>query len=217
MFPPGGALSWVGYTVGIQYSRYKDMGILMQDLASKHSTRPGILFISTLIIIACALELRVLEAQDCGSVGSTLSLLEQADVDGFQADHGPCDRVLGSLQVEPFNGPITDLNPLADLTEVGEFLTVEGTFSDLMGLHNLTTVGKSFRIEGDATPLTDLTGLDSLASADVFHLSSLYSLTGNKASISIAKNYLMHCIPIMTAARSPASSNQSVWTEFARE
>jgi hypothetical protein len=117
-------------------------------------------------------------AQDCNSAGSEIRLRSQGHVDDFQSTYGPCDRVGGSLDILTGEGmePITDLSPLEDLVEVGEFLWVQGSMTNLNGLHNLVSVGDIFTITG-STLLTDLTGLTSLQSAGSLELRGLTSLT----------------------------------------
>ena len=136
--------------------------------------RPGALLLCQLLIIAAAMETRPVEAQDCSNTFQ-IDLLEQADVDNFQAVYGPCDRVVGSLNINPFNGPITDLSPLTDLVEIGEVISINGTFSDLSGLDNLVSVGQGMTIGG--APITDLSGLHSLTTVGRLEVDSIPTLT----------------------------------------
>lgn len=132
-----------------------------------------------LLALSC-LTLSTARAGDClGTLPDTVTyLLDQEAVDTFQDVYGPCDRVAGSLEIDPFNGPITSLAPLEGLVEIGQQLRLSGGFNDLTGLHNLVSVGQSLTIEGGSTPLSDLTGLSSLVSVGGLELVGLTSLTG---------------------------------------
>jgi len=129
----------------------------------------------------CILVAGTAEAVNCTEVDTYTILRDQNAVDTFQATYGPCDTVAGSLEIRPDLGPTTDLGPLEDLVEVGQFFEVNGSFTDLTGLHNLTTVGGGFTISGGATPLVDLSGLTSLQSVgglNLLGLNQLASLSG---------------------------------------
>jgi len=97
-------------------------------------------------------------AVDC--VPASIGLWSQADVDNFQNEHGPCDRVL-SLFIE--SADITNLNGLADLTEVGSSLQMQNNAAliDISGLASLVRVGRTLWIDNN-NALTNLDGLSAL-------------------------------------------------------
>jgi hypothetical protein len=101
---------------------------------------------------------------DCSSSDIVLSTQEQ--VDNFQATYGGggvCDTVAGNLEVS--GNEITNVDGLANLTSVGEYLGIESntTLTNLDGLANLISVGYILHIESNAT-LTDFDGLANLTS-----------------------------------------------------
>ncbi|MFC1796928.1 hypothetical protein ACFL1V_07510 [Pseudomonadota bacterium] len=99
-------------------------------------------------------------AVDC--VPASIGLWSQADVDNFQNEYGPCDRVL-SLFIE--GADITNLDGLADLTEVGSSLQVTNNpvLIDIRGLASLAKTGRNLWIDNNDA-LTNLDGLSALAS-----------------------------------------------------
>lgn len=117
-------------------------------------------------------------AQNC--LSSLINLHKQSDVNNFQAIYGPCNRVVGELNIEEFvatpGDELTDLTPLSGLTEVDGFLYIQNnkSLTSLTGLENLTTVDGLY-IQGHRQ-LSNLTGLSGLTS--VFH-------------ITIASNYFL--------------------------
>ncbi len=110
---------------------------------------------------------------DCSPDEITLS--SQADIDDFQDDHGPCDRVVGLLDIDGEN--IENVNGLSDLIQVGNLrFLFTSELSDLSGLANLTTVD-GFLFFTDCDALTNLNGLSSLSSVgDVVQFSFMDSL-----------------------------------------
>ncbi|MCP3959081.1 MAG: IPTL-CTERM sorting domain-containing protein [bacterium] len=87
-------------------------------------------------------------AQDC--MPDTISLTTQADVDNFQANHGPCTHVVGGLGV---GGPdIVNLDGLSGVTSVGSSLTVQGTGAlAAVDLPGLATIGDDLYIVGNGS------------------------------------------------------------------
>jgi hypothetical protein len=68
----------------------------------------------TAFFISAILFPEIVSAQDCTPADITLN--SQADVDSFQANHGPCDTVTGELKIE--GDDISSLAGLSELTEV---------------------------------------------------------------------------------------------------
>jgi hypothetical protein len=98
------------------------------------SFKPGLKWIAAALL---AWPMNIL-AQDC--TPDTIILTSQAEVDDFQVNHGPCDRVVSFL----FVGPSTDITNLDNLNGL----------VDIFGLH----------ISGNSN-LTDISGLSSLGTA----------------------------------------------------
>ena len=67
--------------------------------------------------------------------GDAISLFTQAQVDQFQAQFGPCDRVTGGLIVSGAN--IVNLNGLAGLRSVGNLIIGGTALTSLAGLSSL--------------------------------------------------------------------------------
>jgi len=116
-------------------------------------------------------------AVDC--IPDDIILTSQADVDDFQTDHGPCDRVVGLLLIEGQDVLI--------LTGLSDLVVVDGSFSissnpeliDLDGLSSLTQVNR-LRIVGNEA-LVSLEGLANLSEAnviDISHNNNLRNLNG---------------------------------------
>ncbi len=61
-------------------------------------------------------------AQNC--TPDNIVLGNQADVDAFQTDHGPCDNVVSTLEVS--GADIVDLGGLSGLTSIGLRFAVTG-------------------------------------------------------------------------------------------
>jgi hypothetical protein len=124
-------------------------------------------------------------AVDC--TPANIELSSQADVDNFQANHGPCDHVVGSLggfDVDDignlnglsaitsigggvnfaFNSALIDLNGLSALTSAGS-LTLEfnTALQNVDGLSSLTDVEFDLRLESN-TVLANVQGLSALTS-----------------------------------------------------
>ncbi len=103
-----------------------------------------------------------------------ITLGSQAEVDDFQANHGPgCDTIVSRLTIT--GASITDLSPLAGLTTIdwNSWLTISGTsVVSLAGLDGLTSVF-SVDISNNAL-LTDITALFSIGT----HTGALF-INGN--------------------------------------
>jgi hypothetical protein len=105
----------------------------------------------------------VLWAQDCVPIDITLN--NQGEVDSFQANHGPCDR-LQNLHIQ---GPdITNLNGLSALTTVDGKLGIQDniTLTSLSGLSALTSIVGDALIQNNAV-LSNVNGLSALKSVGV--------------------------------------------------
>lgn len=93
-----------------------------------------------------------------------ITLTSQAEVDNFQANHGPgCDTVVASLTIE--GASINDLGPLAGLTSV----STVGPF------------GYGTRMQINSTSLTSLAGLENLSNVFWFELNNNTLLTSISA------------------------------------
>ena len=115
-------------------------------------------------------------AQDC--TPESITIASQVEVDGFQADHGPCNTVTGVLYI--LGSDIVDLSPLSDLTNVGRYLHIDfnPVLTNLDGLSALTSVGGLDIESNDA--LTNLNGLSALTSVDGY-----LSIQNNAALIDL--------------------------------
>lgn len=114
-------------------------------------------------------------AVDCTPASITLS--SQAEVDAFQANHGPgCDRIVSGLTVS--GASITDLTPLSGLTSAawGSRVAINNTsVEDLEGLDNLASA-HWLELIGN-TALTDLTALSGLDVPGPFFINGNTALT----------------------------------------
>ena len=136
---------------------------------------------------------------------STMSFspASQAEIDTFQTDYGPCDRLTGSLTVEGLqdvtnldglegletvlghvllagNPQLVDTRGLFFLREVGTFLKIDANplLEEFFG-GNLTAIG-SLILSNNAS-LTRFTGLDTLTSAGEVYITdnpAMWSLNG---------------------------------------
>ena len=115
-----------------------------------------------------------------------INLFTQADVDNFQANHGPCSSVAGFLLIGGADpNAITDLDGLIGLTEVLGGLLILGNnqLNNIIGLSNLTTVN-GLGVQDNASlqglgPLANLTSIPAgLSLVNNASLSSLAGLSG---------------------------------------
>ena len=119
-------------------------------------------------------------AQEC--VPADITLSSQVDVDNFQANHGPCNRVSGELSVEGDdilinNASLSDLSALSGLETVAHLLEITWNpdLSDLAGFSNLTGVGigggmmSGVLIENNAG-LQSLNGLSTIQAASRIYI-----------------------------------------------
>ena len=133
-------------------------------------------------------------AQNC--TPDTILLNSQADVDNFQVNHGPCDHVVGILEVA---GPdIVQLSGLSGLTSIGANFSLEGNTSlASVNLPGLATIGGGLSIENNAVlasiDLSALTSVSSLSIAEHPGLTSidLSSLATAEDDISMFDNDLL--------------------------
>jgi hypothetical protein len=133
-------------------------------------------------------------AADCSPGNIILS--SQSDVDNFQSEHGPCDRVVSDLKV--VGKDISNLGGLSSLSTVNGSLIIEGneTLTSLHGLSALTVVGidPGYNLEITGNPvLTDLDGLTVLAHVGgglIIHINdSLKDISGLS---SLSSAFLVH-------------------------
>jgi len=113
-------------------------------------------------------------AVDCSPADITLSL--QADVDDFQANHGPCDRIAGGLTIDGAEiGNVDGLSGLVSMGNLRFLFTTE--LDDLSGLSALASIDGALFFT-DSKALTSLEGLGNLTSlGGVLRFSFMESLT----------------------------------------
>lgn len=113
-------------------------------------------------------------AVDCSTM--SFSPASQAEVDTFQTDYGPCDRLTGSLTVQGL-ADVTNLDGLDGLeTVLGHVLLANNPqLVDTRGLFHLREVGTFLKI--DANPLLEEFFGGHLASVGALILSNNASLT----------------------------------------
>jgi len=99
-------------------------------------------------------------AVDCSP--TDITLISQADVDDFQDNHGPCDRIVGGLTI---NGDgIENVNGLSGLIAMGNLRFLSTTdLANVDGLSNLANVDDSLFFT-DCDSLTNVDGLSKLTS-----------------------------------------------------
>lgn len=118
-------------------------------------------------------------AQDC--TPDDIVLGSQEEVDNFQADHGPCDRVVRSLTIE--GSDILNLGGLAALNSIGHSLHIQHNpeLLNINGLSGMTSVGNSILV-WDNFELVNVDGLSGISNVpgDLFvrDNSSLMDLDG---------------------------------------
>ena len=124
----------------------------------RNSTAMLVCFIALLIPASAILS--PLWAADCTPL--IIGLYTQADVDNFQDNHGPCDRVL-TLYIE--GADITNLDGLSALITIGSSLYIENNdvLTRVDGLSSLTSMGRNFWIQNNSQ-LANLDGLSALTS-----------------------------------------------------
>jgi len=125
------------------------------DKWRKSSAMPACLI--TLLILTTAIS-SPLWAVDCTPL--SIGLYTQADVDNFQANHGPCDRAL-TVYIE--GADIANLDGLAALINIGSSLYIENNdaLTDMDGLSSLTSVGRNLWVQNNSQ-LANLDGLSAL-------------------------------------------------------
>ncbi len=122
-----------------------------------HATEATVAF---LVLALCLSWPGWLVAADCSPADIDLS--SQADVDDFQDDHGPCDRVAGMLTVD--GADIENVDGLAGLTSIGDGLRFlfATSLANVDGLSSLSSIDGSLFFT-DSASLTQVDGLSSLA------------------------------------------------------
>lgn len=100
-------------------------------------------------------------ATDCSP--NDIQLSTQNEVDDFLADHGPCDHVVGQLNIG--GEDITNVDGLSTLASIGSHLIVGpcAALANVDGFSNLTSIaGALIFIDNDA--LVNVNGLSNIAS-----------------------------------------------------
>ena len=99
-------------------------------------------------------------AVDCSQTDITLS--SQAEVDDFQDDYGPCDRIVGGLTID--GEEITNVDGLSGLVAMGNLrFLFTYALTSTAGLSDLTSIDGSLFFT-DSNSLTNVDGLSNLAS-----------------------------------------------------
>ncbi|NEZ04268.1 hypothetical protein G4Y73_08940 [Wenzhouxiangella sp. XN201] len=131
-------------------------------------------------LICLAMVSTPLLAVNCTPDSITLS--SQSEVDGFQANHGPCDTIVGVLTVS--GGDITDLAPLSAITTgiINSKILIQNNPS-LINLDGLSGLASVYWIEINSNQaLTSISGLSNLGSVSgplILHgNTSLTNVTG---------------------------------------
>jgi hypothetical protein len=136
------------------------------------------------VVASCCLFASPVWAVDCST--GYIGLWSQIEVDNFQLEYGPCDRLLG-LTIE--GNDITNLDGLAGLSEVVSSLDIKNNaaLNDLSGFSSLISVGRNLWIENNDA-LTTLDGLSALISVGhvlaIIYNGQLESLDGLSALVS---------------------------------
>ena len=99
-------------------------------------------------------------AVDCSQTDITLSF--QADIDDFQNDYGPCDRIVGGLTID--GAEVTNVDGLSELVSMGNLsFLFASELTSTAGLSNLTSIDGSLFFT-DSNSLTSVDGLAKLTS-----------------------------------------------------
>jgi hypothetical protein len=150
-------------------------------MASRFSSKFALMLKATLFL-ATAFSLPV-SAQDCSP--DNIVLGSQAEVDDFQLDHGPCDRMVKNLTIEgtdileldgleglasidgilsiSHNPNLQHVDGLASVTNAGNSIVIwdNPELGDLDGLYGITSVGRDLIIRDNHT-LSELRGLSRI-------------------------------------------------------
>jgi hypothetical protein len=144
-------------------------------------------------------------AADC--TPDRIELHSQAEVDNFQAEHGPCDSVVADLGVG--GDDIVSLEGLSGLRRIGHHLVIHENdqLTELSGLNSITEIGASLAIS-DNDSLTDLSALSGLTTipwalsisfnAALPDLEGLNNLTSIAVSTTIRENALLENIDALS-------------------
>jgi hypothetical protein len=117
-----------------------------------HWTKIGVLLVAGILPVQSW-------AVDC--TPANIELSSQADVDNFQANHGPCDRVTGLLTID--GAEIENVNGLSSLTSVGDGLRFlfATSLNNVDGLSSLSSIN-GYLFFTDSDSLTQVDGLTNL-------------------------------------------------------
>lgn len=137
-------------------------------------------------------------AADCNP--DEISLTTQAEVDAFQLNHGPCDTVVGGLEIR--GSDISSLRPLSDLIVVNGFLNIQNTIiQSLDGISSLENVGEWFQIaqnpfllDLDEFPNIFHLSLNLLANNNLQNIDGLSQFSGEIARLALQSNPQLHDI-----------------------
>jgi len=133
------------------------------------------------VFTICLLASTAAYTQDC--TPNDIRLTTQAEVDSFDAAHGHCTNIVGTLWLD--TGTFTSLDGLKDITGIGGDLIIQRSrVSSLSGLSNLENIGGDLEIESQLagsfssfSGLSSLTSLDNLIIRDTNYLTSLSGMT----------------------------------------
>lgn len=170
----------------------------IRNLKRRIATRTTWLLLNALVLVSPN---STVEAADC--TPNSIELHSQAEVDDFQANHGPCDSVVDQFAVS--GEDIVSLEGLAGLRRIGHHLIIHGTdqLAELSGLNDVIEIGASLVIS-DNDSLTDLSALSGLTAlpfalsisfnAALPDLDGLHNLTSVAYSLKIRENTLLENI-----------------------
>jgi hypothetical protein len=166
----------------------------------------------TLLLLTTAIS-PPLWAVDCASL--IIGLYTQADIDNFQNNHGPCDRVL-KLHIE--GADIANLDGLAGLINIHNLhIEHNDVLTSVDGLSSLTSVGGDLWIQNNSQ-LTNLDGLSALNSVgetlailynDVLrNVNGLSALTSVGGTLGIVENTVLTNVDGLSALTSVGGSHR---------
>lgn len=140
--------------------------------------------------LAIAFAFAPLNAQSCLPEGITFT--SQAQLDAFPTDYPGCTVIEGTVLIEEAkSGDITQLNGLAQVTAIGQYLEIRtnNALANLRGLESLASIGGRLNIASNIA-LSSLAGLKNLSTIG--------------ASLGISSNHALKDIEALRNLRSIA-------------
>lgn len=184
------------------------------------ASAPTVWRLSALLTTVLALSPFPALAVNCTPDSITLS--SQSEVDDFQADHGPCDQVVGTLTITGTS--ITNLDGLAGLHALGwTEITNTSQLTDISGLSTVFSFNGPFLVENNSllADLNGLSGMTAIAGGALFirnnlslsDLSGLSNLTSIGASLAIDNNDMLVNLDALSSLTSVASNISVVYND----